>query len=1019
MSEKNFSIKIFLGLLLWLSLAEAQLPSYQSHRWNINLLHRLIELEKYNTAKHLAEQKSFFYENFTEHYPTLSLNFLEESYFSFLEGASAYNLLNNDAENLLQNFSEKFPEDSKKNRNDFHLAKLLFLKKKYDKTEEIIQNISEENLTSEEVQDLEFIKGYLAFRKKRYQEAVAHLLPLTEKLGKYHHPASYYTGISLYNLGKYSQALEHFRTIEKIEPYSRKVPVFIASILLNTKDYKNLVAYGEELLQSSREIEQKDKIYLFIGNALFQQKKYKQALKYLQEYFKITRSPESAAIYRIAYIYLQQKKYPQAKKYFEKIAHQENTLGQAASYYLGFVYFALKDYENSRLAFRSAYTMPFHKEFEKDALIQYARVSFHAQYFPEALAAFQEFLKKYPDDKRAKDVKTLLAEAYYYAGQYKNAINFLQKRSRLSEKEKVIFQKASLFQGLNFLEKAQYDSALYYFKTGLSEISRNKKLNLSLQFWYSETLFWKKDYQGASLSYATFLQVPEAKNHKYFFPALIGAGWSYLKQKVYSVAFAKFSQTDKYLELQNKYPLWHLESLIRRGDIRFLQKKYVDAALWYKRALAQNLMHQDYILFQLGRTYKRLSNYPKAAKYFEQLVTEYTTSAFREEALYLLGDLYLVWIKDYPKVEKYAQILVKDYPKGKYAAEGYLLIAGAAYSSKDNLKAEKYFKHVIYEFGEDSGAVKAAFEGLVNILPPEEFDRIYEQYRQKYPVKNLMLEDLTFETARERYNAGKLQKAIEKLSQYIREFPAGKYANEARFLRANAYLETKDTASAVLDFSYLTDSLSEWNSFTPGAARKLANIYLLQKQNAKAKKLLLKIDSLSSDPYEKLHAEFNIAELYVAEQNYDSAEVFLKKVLQSPSLTEYSRNRASLNLAKITLYQGDTASALRKFQELADKNKNVFGAQAQYFLAKIYYDLDSLDKAKQIILAFKKKFPSYNYWKAKAFIIMGDIYLEKGRKLQARETWKSIAKLMKKYPDIIAEVQEKLEKLQADENKEE
>ncbi len=1016
MFGKSFLQKLLAGFLIFLCGTQAQLPSYQAHRWDINLLHRLIELEKFNTAKHYAQNNSFFQNEFSEHYPAISLNFIETSYFSFFKGVSAYNLLNNNAELLLQNFSENFPEDSKKERSDFYLVKLLFLKKKYNRAETLVQGLSEENLTEQERKDLQFIKGYLAFRKDKFAAAVNYLLPLTEKLGTYHHPANYYTGISLYRLGKFRQALEHFRSIEKVKPYAEKVPVFIASCLLNTKDYPNLISYGEELLQTSEKIEQKDKIYLFIGNALFQQKKYEQALKYLQEYFKITRNPDPGGIYRIAYIYLQRKNYPQARKYFERIADREDALGQAASYYLGFVYFALKNYEDSRLAFRSAYSMPFHKEFEKDALIQYARVSFHAQYFQEALSAFREFLKKYPQDQRSSEVKRLLAEAYYYAGEYKHAINFLKKRRKLTEKEKVIYQKSCLFHGLNFLEKAKYDSALYFFKAGLSEVSKNTALNLSLQFWLSETLFLKKDFQGAALSYNTFLNAPQAKNNKYLFPAIIGAGWSYLKQKLYSVAFAKFSQTDKYPELQNKYPVWYLESLLRRGDIRFLQKKYADAVHLYKKALAQNLLYQDYILFQLGRTYKRLSDYPQAAKYFKQLVEEYKTSAFRENALYLLGDLYLVWIKDYPETEKYAQILVKEYPKGEYAAEGYLLIAGAAYSSKDNPKAEKYFKHVIYEFGDDSSAVKAALEGLVNILPPEEFDKIYEQYRKKYPVKNLMLEDLTFETAQERYNTGKYTKAIEKLSQYLKDFPAGKYKNEARFLRANAYLERKDTTNALHDLTYLADSVSEWNSFTEEATRKLANIYLVRNNFAKAKKLLLRIDSLSSDPYEKLHAEFNIAEIFVAEQNYDSASTFLNKVLQNPNLTEYSRNRAALHLAKISWAQGDTANALKEFKELARKNKNVFGAQAQYYLAKILYETDSLDKAKETVLAFKKKFPSYNYWKAKAFIIMGDIYLRKGKKLQARETWKSIAKHMKKYPDIIAEVNQKLEKLKENEN---
>ena len=69
--------------------------------------------------------------------------------------------------------------------------------------------------------------------------------------------------------------------------------------------------------------------------------------------------------------------------------------------------------------------------------------------------------------------------------------------------------------------------------------------------------------------------------------------------------------------------------------------------------------------------------------------------------------------------------------------------------------------------------------------------------------------------------------------------------------------------------------------------------------------------------------------------------------------------------------------AIAAFKQVAAINKSAWGAEARYEIANCYFTLNQLSTAEKAALEVIKVTGSYDYWVAKAYILLGDIYLSK------------------------------------------
>ena len=83
-------------------------------------------------------------------------------------------------------------------------------------------------------------------------------------------------------------------------------------------------------------------------------------------------------------------------------------------------------------------------------------------------------------------------------------------------------------------------------------------------------------------------------------------------------------------------------------------------------------------------------------------------------------------------------------------------------------------------------------------------------------------------------------------------------------------------------------------------------------------------------------------------------------------------------------------AALQWLDKSAKTDKSVFGAESAYYSAVCSFKQNKLDETENKVFDISDKFSSHEYWVAKSFILLSDVYVEKNNTFQAKETLRSI-----------------------------
>jgi len=81
---------------------------------------------------------------------------------------------------------------------------------------------------------------------------------------------------------------------------------------------------------------------------------------------------------------------------------------------------------------------------------------------------------------------------------------------------------------------------------------------------------------------------------------------------------------------------------------------------------------------------------------------------------------------------------------------------------------------------------------------------------------------------------------------------------------------------------------------------------------------------------------------------------------------------------------------VKLYRELAKDVRTKEGSEAAYYVIESTFGSGDMDKTEKEVFAFSEREPQA-YWLAKAFILLGDVYVKKGDNFQARATWQSVA----------------------------
>jgi len=115
-----------------------------------------------------------------------------------------------------------------------------------------------------------------------------------------------------------------------------------------------------------------------------------------------------------------------------------------------------------------------------------------------------------------------------------------------------------------------------------------------------------------------------------------------------------------------------------------------------------------------------------------------------------------------------------------------------------------------------------------------------------------------------------------------------------------------------------------------------------------------------------------------------------QKLLQIENQPSDLVAEAHLTAAKSALTLKNSDLAKREFEETVKVSQGDAGAEAKYNLAELEFDNADYSLTEKSLLALSKDYASSDYWVAKGFILLSDVYMKKGNTFQAKQTLQSI-----------------------------
>jgi len=102
--------------------------------------------------------------------------------------------------------------------------------------------------------------------------------------------------------------------------------------------------------------------------------------------------------------------------------------------------------------------------------------------------------------------------------------------------------------------------------------------------------------------------------------------------------------------------------------------------------------------------------------------------------------------------------------------------------------------------------------------------------------------------------------------------------------------------------------------------------------------------------------------------------------------------KSKIEVGILEMNRGAFDTAENLFKELGSSRTDDIGAQAQYYYGLALFNQNKINDAISAFVRVRSVFASYDEWYAKALIKLGDCYVKKKDKVQAREMYNAVAK---------------------------
>ncbi|MFN8239927.1 MAG: tetratricopeptide repeat protein [Bacteroidales bacterium] len=929
----------------------------------------------------------------------------------YMGAISALKLFNPDGEFRMTRFINDFPGSPRVNTGYLALADYYYQNKNFRKAGTYYEKVNRLELEQSLLPAYYFRNGYSQFMKGDKNKALVMFAEIKDIDTDYSSPANYYFSQIAYDEKNYETALEGFMRLKDDETFGSVVPFYIAQILYIKKDYDGILELAPGLLKSAgpqRAVE----LYRFIGDAYYNKGQYPEALGYLEKYSAGAKASGREDKYQLAYCYYKTGQNEKAIKIFLDLTATPDVMSQNIWCLLGDSYLKSGDKTRARFAFGQASLMDHDKKLKEESLFNYAKLTFEISGSPfgEAINAFQEYIDQFPGSDKIQEAYNYLVATYLQLKNYKAALASLEKINTRDSRLEEAYQRIAFFRGLELVKNNELGQAVDMFDKSLKFEKYNRILRARAIYWRGEASYRLGQFEKALADYQTFIGIPGASSLQEYNDVRYNMGYACFSLKDYNKALVHFKAFESNVTAVR--PEVMADTRNRIADCYFIGTDYENAVTYYNKVIDYGKVDADYAMYQKGFAQGLSNNNKGKVDVLSSLITKYPASKYLPAAWFERGRAF-VSLKELKRGEADFNQLITSYPNSPYVPRAIVQLGLLYFDNGENPKAIAQFKKVIENY-KSSPEARYALTGLKNAYIDSNDVESYFAYVKTLEgygdVKLSEKDSLLFSSGERLYMTGNCDKASESLKGYLKEFQNGSFRVNALFYLAECAARKGKTDEALAYYTELTEAPG--NEFMEEALKSVAEIYYGKEDFLKSYGYYERLEKVAESKETTL--ESLKGQLRSAYQAGDAPKTLsvAARISGGTGMPDDLSREAFFMSGKAYYSLDQNEEALSAFRKVSGEVTTIEGAESKYRVGELLFKKGLTADAEKVVNEFLDLNTPHQYWMARVFILLADISIRKGDKLQASATLKG---LKDSYPvdsdGIIDEVKSKLDAL--------
>jgi TolA-binding protein len=981
LKKKTTLLLSFLGAIHLLSAQESKIYTHDQKEYQQALT--LYNNEQFQAAQAIFQKV----QNKTEDPET-------EANSAYYAANAAVRLNQYGADKLMENFVTEYPTSIKRNSAYADVAEYYFETGKYPYALKWYKKVDQNSLSRNELDKYNFNYGYALFSSNNKEQSKSYLNKVTTS-PVYGSQAKYYLGYIAYQQDDYEGANQRFDEITDQKVLEEKLSYYQADLNFKLGKFEEAIALAKKQYPKSDRNE-KSQLSKIIGESYFNLKQYDNAIPYLLEYNGQQGKWSNTDYYLLGYSYYKQGDYSNAIQQFNKIIGGDNSVAQNAYYHLAECYLKLDKKPEALNAFRNASQMTFSEEIQKDAFLNYARLSYEiGNAYENVSSVLTNYLDKYPKDEHREEIQELLVDSYITSKNFSGAMELLENNKSYASKE--TYQKVAFYYGLELYTATDYSGAITAFDKSLDN-AENPTFEARASFWKGASAYNSNKYNEALEAYLyvknnKFVRtIPEYEDLGY------NIAYTYFKIKEYTNA-ASFFET--YASVTTDVDKKH-DAYLRLGDSYFVTSKYWPAIEAYNEALKGSGNEKDYAAFQKAISYGFVDRAETKVEELNAFISRYPNSTLKDDVLFELGGTYVRSNKETEGMRIYDK-LINEYSGSSLVPKAIVRQGLVYYNSNRSEEALSKFKTVVRDYPNTQEAIQSVATAKLIYVDLGRVDEYAAWVRglDFVEITDGELDNATYESANQKYIEGNTDAAIRGFEKYIKEFPKGIHSLNANFNLAQLYYGKDEKDNALVNYKNVIARGS--SEYSEQSLTRVCEIYTNRNDYETAIPYLEELERTANIQQNKTFAQSNLMKGYYNKRNYSKTIAYADKVLATSKIDNRIKSDAQIMIARSAIQTNDVAKAKDAYAKVLPIATGEIAAEALYYDAYFKNKENDYEGSNESVQKLAKDYAAYKEWGGKGLIIMAKNFDELGDAYQATYILDSVIANFEQYPAVVEE----------------